>query len=105
MSRRYLAAGVTRSIATYSQAGHEKVTRKTSRSPFDRTAHRRNLLVGPPPGCGDHAHRLIEIAFGVLNERRLGLVQPPTIVQLVLGVEAEEIGRAHRAIVARHALG
>ena len=59
---------------------------------------------GPLAGLGDHQHRFVEVAPRVRHGLRSRLIEPAAILQFVLGVEAEEIRRAHRVIGARDGL-
>ena len=73
--------------------------------PFDRTAHGWKLLFRPIPCVGDLLHRFKQVAASVRDGRHSRRIETTLVSQLILCIETEEIGRALRAIGARHFLG
>ena len=55
-------------------------------------------------GFGHLLHRLEKVAAGIGQQRRARRIEPPAILQFVLRVEAEEVGRTLGTIHARHLL-
>ena len=49
-------------------------------------------------GCGHLLHRLEKVAAGIGHQRRARRIEPSAILQFVLRIEAEEVGRALGAI-------
>jgi hypothetical protein len=49
-------------------------------------------------GFGHLLHRFEKVAAGIGHQRRARRIEPPAILQLVLRVEAEEVGRALGAV-------
>ena len=73
--------------------------------PFDRTAHGWKLLFRPIPCVGDLLHRFKQVAASVRDGRHSRRIETTLVLQLILCIETEEIGRALRALGARHFLG
>src|SRR5208283_5014686 len=107
VARRILRCRGRASVATPKLAGLKGATfspplatgqsayfRTSSILPLDRTPHRGHLLRRAAAGFCDLLHRLEKVATGVRYRCRARGVEPAAILQLVLQVEAEEIGRA-----------
>ena len=80
-------------------------TKYISMIPFDRTAHGWKLLFRPIPRVGDLLHRFKQVAASVRDGRHSRRIETTLVLQLIFCIETEEIGRALRAIGARHFLG
>ena len=76
-------------------------TKHISMIPFDRTAHGWKLLFRPIPRVGDLLHRFKQVAASVRDGRHSRRIEATSVLQLILCIDAKEIGRALRAIGAR----
>ena len=72
--------------------------------PLDRTTHRGRLFCGAVISVGHQLHRLKQITAGIGDRRYARGIEPPAILQFVLRIKAEEIGRALGAVDARDVL-
>ena len=59
----------------------------------------------PIPRVDDLLHRFKQVAASVRDGRHSRRIEATSVLQLILCIDAEEIGRALRAIGARHFLG
>src|SRR5262249_33021709 len=72
--------------------------------PLDRTSHACGLLERATAGLCHLRHRLEELTPRPGHQARAGNIEAATVLQLVVGIESEEIGSALRAISARDLL-
>src|ERR1700731_556160 len=72
--------------------------------PLDRTTHRGRLRFWTVTSVSDLFHRLEQVAARICYGLHARRVQPSTILQLVLRVESEKVGRALSVISSRHFL-
>src|SRR5690349_15479599 len=72
--------------------------RSSSVFPFDRAAHAGNLVHRALAGAGNLRHRLEQVAACIWHRARARGIEPAAVLQLQIGVEAEEVGRANRVI-------
>src|ERR1700750_195526 len=73
--------------------------------PLDRATHARGLLRWAAAGHRDLRHRLEKLAPLGRRVAHTRGIEPATVLQLVIGVEAKEIRRALRTIGACDLLG
>lgn len=62
--------------------------------PLDRTAHARLLHVGTLAGLGDLAHGVEQFGGPAAGVSHCGIIESAAVLQLTVGIEAEEVGRA-----------
>src|SRR5437762_7193165 len=72
--------------------------------PLNRAADARGLLCRPQPGTRDLDHRIEELARSVGFGGAPGVVDAASVLQAQSSIEAKEIRRAHRAVIARRLL-
>src|SRR2546430_16711631 len=72
--------------------------------PLDRTSHGRRLLPRAAAGLGYLLHCFKQVAPRVRNEGGARGIEPAAILQLVPGIEAEEVRRALSAVGFCHLL-
>jgi hypothetical protein len=72
--------------------------------PLDGTTHRGRLRLWTVTSVSDLLHRLEQVAARICYGLHARRVQPSTILQLVLRVETEKVGRALSVIGSRHFL-
>src|SRR5437016_13821885 len=73
-------------------------------APLDRATHARGLLQRPASSLDYLRHRVVKLAPSARQGAGASGVEAAAILQFVLGVEAEEVGGALRAISARDGL-
>src|SRR5229473_1420044 len=73
--------------------------------PLDRASHGRRLILRAVAGLRHLLHRLEKVAAGIRDQGRARGIEPAAILQLVRGIEAEEVGSALRAVGSGHLLG
>jgi hypothetical protein len=62
------------------------------------------LILWAVASLGHRLHRLEKVAVGIGHQRHARRIETPAILQFVLRIEAEEVGRALGAIGVRHLL-
>src|SRR6516164_1261843 len=73
--------------------------------PLDRTAHGWKLLLRPMACFSDLLHGFKQVTACISDRRHPRSIKAAAVLQLILRVEAEEVGRTLRGIGACHFLG